>query len=129
MLGSGDGGIYSTAAALSAFWDALFAGRIVSPQRVAQVVRPRSDWPKESQRYGLGFHLHGTVVRRRRQLAWSHMYLRQSAGRLPEMQPAITIETRSPRRDQRDRVRVGLATQPRGHIAGDDGSPAQEIIG
>ncbi|HMD12823.1 MAG TPA: hypothetical protein VKG90_10885, partial [Marmoricola sp.] len=41
-------------------WDALFAGRIVSPERVAEMVRPRSDWPKESRRYGLGFHLRPT---------------------------------------------------------------------
>jgi CubicO group peptidase (beta-lactamase class C family) len=60
VLGSGDGGIYSTAADFSAFWDALFAGRIVSPERVAEMVRPRSDWPKESRRYGLGFHLRPT---------------------------------------------------------------------
>ena len=60
VLGSGDGGIYSTAADFSAFWDALFAGRIVSPDRLAEMVRPRSDWPKESRRYGLGFHLHPT---------------------------------------------------------------------
>jgi CubicO group peptidase (beta-lactamase class C family) len=60
VLGSGDGGIYSTAADFSAFWDALFAGRIVSPERVADMVRPRSDWPEESRRYGLGFHLHAT---------------------------------------------------------------------
>jgi CubicO group peptidase (beta-lactamase class C family) len=60
VLGSGDGGIYSTAADFSAFWDALFAGRIVSPERVAEMVRPRSDWPKESRRYGMGFHLRAT---------------------------------------------------------------------
>lgn len=60
VLGSGDGGIYSTAADFSAFWDALFAGRIVSPERVAEMVRPRSDWPAESRRYGLGFHLRTT---------------------------------------------------------------------
>ena len=60
VLGNGDGGIYSTTADLSAFWDSLFAGRIVSPERVAQMVRPRSDWPHESKRYGLGFHLHAT---------------------------------------------------------------------
>ncbi|HET6714736.1 MAG TPA: serine hydrolase domain-containing protein [Actinomycetota bacterium] len=58
VLGTGDGGIYSTAADLSAFWAALFAGRIVSSDRVAEMVRPRSDWPEESRRYGLGFHLH-----------------------------------------------------------------------
>jgi len=58
VRGSGDGGIYTTAADLSAFWRALFAGRIVPPDRVAAMVRPRSDVPAESQRYGLGFWLH-----------------------------------------------------------------------
>ncbi|WP_354476037.1 serine hydrolase domain-containing protein [Marisediminicola sp. UYEF4] len=60
VLGNGDGGIYSTAADLSAFWDSLFAGRIVSPEGVAEMVRPRSDWPQESKRFGLGFHLDAT---------------------------------------------------------------------
>jgi CubicO group peptidase (beta-lactamase class C family) len=60
VRGSGDGGIYSTAADLQAFWDSLFAGRIVSPEMVAEMVRPRSDWPEESSRHGLGFHLHAT---------------------------------------------------------------------
>ena len=60
VRGNGDGGIYSTAADLSSFWDALFAGRIVSPELLAEMVRPRSDWPEESRRYGLGFHLHAT---------------------------------------------------------------------
>ena len=58
VRGSGDGGIYSTAADLSAFWTALLAGRIVPAARVAQMVRPRSDVPAESKRYGLGFWLH-----------------------------------------------------------------------
>jgi CubicO group peptidase (beta-lactamase class C family) len=60
VLGNGDGGIYSTAADLSAFWDALFAGRIVSQAGVTAMVRPRSDWPEEGRRYGLGFHLAAT---------------------------------------------------------------------
>jgi CubicO group peptidase (beta-lactamase class C family) len=60
VRGNGDGGIYSSAADLSAFWDALFGGRIVSPERLAEMVRPRSNWPEESRRYGLGFHLHAT---------------------------------------------------------------------
>jgi CubicO group peptidase (beta-lactamase class C family) len=60
VLGNGDGGIYSTAADLSTFWDSLLAGRIVPPERVAEMLRPRSDWPEESQRYGLGFYLHAT---------------------------------------------------------------------
>lgn len=58
VRGTGDGGIYSTAADIHAFWDALFDGQIVPQERVAEMVRPRSDWPEESERYGLGFHLH-----------------------------------------------------------------------
>jgi CubicO group peptidase (beta-lactamase class C family) len=60
VLGNGDGGIYSTAADLHSFWDELLAGRIVSPERVAEMVRPHSDGPEESGRYGLGFHLDAT---------------------------------------------------------------------
>ena len=60
VLGSGDGGAYATAADFGAFWEALFAGRIVPMTRVAEMVRPRSDWPEESRRYGLGLHLHRT---------------------------------------------------------------------
>jgi CubicO group peptidase (beta-lactamase class C family) len=60
VRGSGDGGIYSTAADLSAFWSALFDGRIVSKDRVSEMVRPRSDVPEESKRYGLGFWLHAS---------------------------------------------------------------------
>jgi CubicO group peptidase (beta-lactamase class C family) len=58
VRGSGDGGIYSTAADVHALWTALFAGRIVSSDWVAAMVRPRSDVPAESMRYGLGFWLH-----------------------------------------------------------------------
>jgi CubicO group peptidase (beta-lactamase class C family) len=60
LLGTGDGGIYTTAADCSALWNALFSGRIVSPELVAEMVRPHSDWPEESERYGLGFHLDAT---------------------------------------------------------------------
>ncbi|MGH8835650.1 MAG: serine hydrolase domain-containing protein, partial [Actinomycetes bacterium] len=58
VRGSGDGGIYSTATDLSAFWRALFDGKIVPAARVAEMVRPRSEVPAESKRYGLGFWLH-----------------------------------------------------------------------
>jgi CubicO group peptidase (beta-lactamase class C family) len=58
VRGSGDGGIYSTAADVSAFWSSLFAGRIVHTDRVKEMVRPRGDVPSESLRYGLGFWLH-----------------------------------------------------------------------
>jgi CubicO group peptidase (beta-lactamase class C family) len=57
LLGTGDGGIYMTAGDVSGFWEALFGGRIVGHDRVAEMIRPRSDWPEESRRYGLGFHL------------------------------------------------------------------------
>jgi CubicO group peptidase (beta-lactamase class C family) len=60
VLGSGDGGMYSTVADLSAFWSALFAGRIVSPEWVAELTRPRSEVPRASRRYGLGFWLAGS---------------------------------------------------------------------
>ena len=58
VRGNGDGGIYSTATDVSRFWPAFFAGRIVSPDWVAEMVRPRSVTPHESKRYGLGFWLH-----------------------------------------------------------------------
>jgi CubicO group peptidase (beta-lactamase class C family) len=58
VRGSGDGGIYTTAADISSFWRALFAGRIVSAKLVAELVQARSDVPRQSMRYGLGFWLH-----------------------------------------------------------------------
>jgi CubicO group peptidase (beta-lactamase class C family) len=57
VRGSGDGGIYSTAADFSSFWRALFAGDIVPRPRVEEMTRPRSDGPEESKSYGLGFWL------------------------------------------------------------------------
>jgi CubicO group peptidase (beta-lactamase class C family) len=58
VRGSGDGGIYSTVADIDSFWRAFFAGRIVSVDWVAEMVRSRSDVPRQSMRYGLGFWLH-----------------------------------------------------------------------
>jgi CubicO group peptidase (beta-lactamase class C family) len=57
VRGSGDGGIYSTLSDVRALWDALFNGRIVSRSSVDAMVRPRSDVPSASARYGLGFWL------------------------------------------------------------------------
>ena len=57
MRGSGDGGIYSTVADMSALWRAFFAGRIVPESWVRDMVRPRSD-DAAGMRYGLGFWLH-----------------------------------------------------------------------
>ena len=61
VVGTGDGGIYSTVADLSRFWEALSAGRVVPLDRLAEMLRPHSDWPEEDRRYGLGFHLHATT--------------------------------------------------------------------
>jgi CubicO group peptidase (beta-lactamase class C family) len=58
VRGSGDGGVYSSVADVSRFWRALFAGQVVSTAWVAELVRPRSDVPQASMRYGLGFWLH-----------------------------------------------------------------------
>jgi len=60
VRGNGDGGVYSTAADISSLWRAVFAGRIVPEQWVAEMVRPRSDVPRNEGRYGLGFWLHET---------------------------------------------------------------------
>ena len=60
VRGSGDGGIYSTAADISSLWAAFLAGRIVPAEWTAEMVRPRSDVPSESMRYGLGVWLHAT---------------------------------------------------------------------
>ena len=58
VCGSGDGGIYSTAADIHALWNAFFTGRIVSRDWVTEMVRPRNDALSETKRYGLGFWLH-----------------------------------------------------------------------
>lgn len=56
VLATGDGGIHTTAADISTFWRAFFAGDIVDS--VEEIVRPRRDVPEDSRRYGLGFWLH-----------------------------------------------------------------------
>lgn len=64
VRGSGDGGIYSTVGDLSAFWDALYGGRIVSREWVLELLHSRSDVTKRSgtrARYGLGFWLHAST--------------------------------------------------------------------
>ena len=62
VRGSGESGISTTAADVSALWTALFAGRIVSTDVVAEMVQPRSEVPSPTQpaRYGLGIWLHPT---------------------------------------------------------------------
>jgi CubicO group peptidase (beta-lactamase class C family) len=61
VRGSGDGGIYTTAADVQQLWTSLFAGRIVSQDWVAEMLRPRSEVPEHPRRYGLGFWLHATT--------------------------------------------------------------------
>jgi CubicO group peptidase (beta-lactamase class C family) len=59
VRGSGDGGAYTTLADINALWRALFDGRIVPSDWVAEMVRPRSTTPDRRRRYGLGFWLAG----------------------------------------------------------------------
>jgi CubicO group peptidase (beta-lactamase class C family) len=60
VRGSGDGGLYSTAADIASLWTAIFDGRIVPAALVAEMLRPHSDVPDRPARYGLGFWLHPT---------------------------------------------------------------------
>jgi len=60
MRGSGDGGIYTTATDMCAFWRALDEGRIVDPEWVAAMTQPQSDVPRGALRYGYGFWLHAS---------------------------------------------------------------------
>lgn len=52
VRGSGDGGIVTTAADVRAFWAALFSGRLLRPETVAQLATAPDGDP-----YGLGFWL------------------------------------------------------------------------
>jgi hypothetical protein len=54
---AGAGKPHSTGADIAALWQSLFTGRIVPARWVAEMVRPCSDVPAESRRYGLGFWL------------------------------------------------------------------------
>ena len=99
VVGSGDGGLYSTTADLAAFWRALFSGRVVPDEVVEDMVRPRSTTPSGSG-YGLGFWLgpqdgevalvgsdagvsFRSVHDRRRDLTWT-VVSNTSAGAWPE---------------------------------------------
>src|SRR3954468_17298820 len=56
VRGSGDGGIYTTAADVAAFWRALFAGSIVLEETLVEMLRERSAAGAD-RGYGLGFWL------------------------------------------------------------------------
>ena len=60
VVGTGDGGIYTTVADMHAFWTALMAGRVLPIERVKQMTTPRSTSPEDPRRYGLGFWRHPT---------------------------------------------------------------------
>ena len=57
VVGSGDGGAFSTAADVVALWSALDEDRVVSRPTFEQLTRPRSTRPDGTARYGLGFWL------------------------------------------------------------------------
>jgi CubicO group peptidase (beta-lactamase class C family) len=60
VLGTGDGGIYTTVADVHRLWEALTRGDIVPPHHAREMTRPRSDAPRQQARYGLGFWIHGS---------------------------------------------------------------------
>jgi CubicO group peptidase (beta-lactamase class C family) len=60
VRGSGDGGVYTTVRDVHRLWQALLEGQILSAEWVTEALRPRSEVPAESRRYGLGFWLHGS---------------------------------------------------------------------
>lgn len=60
VRGNGDGGAYTTVGDLHRFWRALLAGRILRPELVDELTRPRSDVPEEGMRYAAGLWLHAT---------------------------------------------------------------------
>jgi len=58
VLGTGDGGMFTTTGDVSRFWDALVGDAIVGPQTRADMLRDRSPAdPDEGRGYGLGFWL------------------------------------------------------------------------
>ena len=61
VRGTGDGGIYTTAADIRKLWVAFSAGRIVPDTWVREMTRSRSDTSEGNRRYGLGFWLHPTT--------------------------------------------------------------------
>ncbi|MET2011860.1 serine hydrolase domain-containing protein [Microbacterium chocolatum] len=57
VRGSGDGGVYTTAADLSRFWRALSDGTLLPKDATDDLVRPRETVDEEDLRYGAGFWL------------------------------------------------------------------------
>ena len=57
VVGSGDGGIFTTLGDVHALWAALFDGRVVSTDSLTAMTTPRSDVPENHARFGRGFWL------------------------------------------------------------------------
>jgi CubicO group peptidase (beta-lactamase class C family) len=57
VVGSGDGGAYTTLDDVHRFWPALLGGGVIPGEWVEEMVRPRSDPPQEPKRYGFGLWL------------------------------------------------------------------------
>ncbi|WP_454048742.1 serine hydrolase domain-containing protein [Cellulomonas sp. Marseille-Q8402] len=57
VVATGDGGAFTTAADLAAFWPALLAHRVVSAETLAALTTPRNVDEGERLRYGAGFWL------------------------------------------------------------------------
>ncbi|MEO7587700.1 MAG: serine hydrolase domain-containing protein [Arachnia sp.] len=57
VIGTGDGGAYTTAADMLRFWDALMGGRVVSPPLLERMTVPNEAFPpsQPGQSSGLGF--------------------------------------------------------------------------
>lgn len=57
VLGTGDGGVFTTVDDVHRFWPALLGGLIVSEPMVAEMLRPRSEPDEHDESYGLGMWL------------------------------------------------------------------------
>lgn len=57
VMGSGDGGIYTTAADISSMWKAVFNGDVVSLDSVKEMTQVRSEVPSRGRSCGLGLWL------------------------------------------------------------------------
>lgn len=62
VVGSGDGGLITTAADVRRLWGAFCADAIVAADARAMMTEPRSDVPDLGMRYGLGFWLHASTA-------------------------------------------------------------------
>ena len=62
VLGSGDGGISTTADDVHRLWSAWLSGGVVPLEWRDRMLHPRSDAPEQRMRYGLGCWLHPTTA-------------------------------------------------------------------